>query len=80
MQTLGPYISDEDAIVRGKAVSYLTAIIKELPETFLSRQQIQVLNEFFCSRIRDGGAITGLDRLQSLPAFTDEMAGAIAMA
>lgn len=80
VQTLGPYISDEDAIVRGKAVSFLTAVIKELPETFLSRQQVHVLTEFFCSRLQDGGSITGLDRLQSLPGFNDEMAASVARA
>jgi DNA repair/transcription protein MET18/MMS19 len=71
---LGEYINDEDGIIRGKAVSYLTAVIKALPPKFLSRQQIQVLASFYCDRIQDGGSIAGLDKLQSLDRFNKEMA------
>ncbi|KAL1954687.1 hypothetical protein VTO42DRAFT_791 [Malbranchea cinnamomea] len=74
VQSLGEYINDEDAIIRGKAVSYLTAVLKALPPKFLSRQQIQVLATFYCDRIEDGGAISGLDSLQSLDRFNKEMA------
>ncbi|KAL1965816.1 hypothetical protein VTN77DRAFT_5137 [Rasamsonia byssochlamydoides] len=74
VQSLGEYINDEDPILRGKAVSYLTAVIKALPPKFLSRQQIQVLTTFFCDRIEDGGAVTGLDTLQKLDRFNKEMA------
>ena len=74
VQSLGEYINDEDAIIRGKAVSYLTAVLKALPQKFLSRQQVQVLTTFYCNRIEDGGAITGLDTLQSLDRFNKEMA------
>ncbi|KAK2785746.1 hypothetical protein FQN52_008295 [Onygenales sp. PD_12] len=73
VQSLGEYINDENPAIRGKAVSYLTAVIKALPLKFLSRQQIQVLTEFYCDRIEDGGAIAGLDRLQGLERFTNEM-------
>ncbi|KAK2794638.1 hypothetical protein FQN50_009876 [Emmonsiellopsis sp. PD_5] len=73
VQSLGEYINDENPAIRGKAVSYLTAVIKALPPKFLSRQQIQVLTEFYCDRIEDGGAIAGLDRLQGLERFTKEM-------
>lgn len=74
VQSLGEYINDEDPIIRGKAVSYLTAVIKALPSKFLSRQQIQVLTTFFCDRIEDGGAVTGLETLQKLDRFTKELA------
>ncbi|KKA19117.1 DNA repair/transcription protein [Rasamsonia emersonii CBS 393.64] len=74
VQSLGEYINDEDPIIRGKAVSYLTAVIKALPPKFLSRQQIQVLTTFFCDRIEDGGAVTGLETLQKLDRFTKELA------
>jgi len=80
VQSLGEYINDEDAILRGKAVSYLTAVIKALPPKFLSRQQIQVLTTFFCDRIEDGGAIAGLDTLQGLERFHSDMAKDIARA
>ncbi|RAH45596.1 MET18/MMS19 family protein [Aspergillus brunneoviolaceus CBS 621.78] len=74
VQSLGEYINDDDPILRGKAVSYLTAIIKELPAKFLSRQQIQVLTTFFCDRIQDGGAVAGLETLQKLDRFNKPLA------
>lgn len=80
MQSLGEYINDEDPILRGKAVSYLTAVIRELPPKFLSRQQIQVLTMFFCNRIRDGGAVAGLETLQKLDRFYRELAEEVARA
>ncbi|KAJ5455527.1 uncharacterized protein N7458_003791 [Penicillium daleae] len=77
VQQLGEYINDEDPILRGKAVSFLTSVIKALPPKFLSRQQIQVLTSFFCDRIEDGGAVAGLDTLQKLDRFTKELAAEI---
>lgn len=74
VQQLGEYLNDDDPILRGKAVSFLTSVIKALPPKFLSRQQIVVLTTFFCDRIEDGGAIAGLDTLQGLDRFTKEMA------
>lgn len=74
VQSLGEYINDDDAIIRGKAVSYLAAVVKAFPPKFLSRQQILVLTTFFCDRIQDGGAVTGLDTLQKLDRFTKEFA------
>lgn len=74
MKSLGEYINDEDASIRGKAVSYLTAVIIALPETYLSRQQIQVLAAFFCARIEDSGAITGLRTLHGMERFDKSMA------
>ncbi len=78
VQSLGEYINDEDPILRGKAVSYLTAVIKALPPRFLSRQQIQVLTTFFCDRIEDGGAVAGLETLQKLERFHRELAEEVA--
>lgn len=80
VQSLGEYINDDDPILRGKAVSYLTAIIKELPAKFLSRQQIQVLTTFFCDRIQDGGAVAGLETLQKLDRFNKPLAEEVARA
>jgi DNA repair/transcription protein MET18/MMS19 len=74
VQSLGEYINDDDAIIRGKAVSYLAAVVKAFSPKFLSRQQILVLTTFFCDRIQDGGAVTGLDTLQKLDRFTKEFA------
>lgn len=80
VQSLGEYINDEDPILRGKAVSYLTAVIKALPPKFLSRQQIQVLTTFFCDRIEDGGAVAGLEAMQGLDRFYKDLAEQIARA
>lgn len=80
VQSLGEYINDEDPILRGKAVSYLTAVIRALPPKFLSRQQIQVLTTFFCERIEDGGAVAGLETLQKLDRFNRALAEEVARA
>lgn len=74
VQSLGEYINDEDSTVRSKAVTYLSHVIRAVPDGTLSRQQIQVLCHFLCDRIEDGGAISGLMKLQSLVRFNKEMA------
>lgn len=74
VQSLGEYINDEDASIRSKAVNYLSQVISALPNTTLSRQQVQVLCQFLCDRIEDGGAVGGLRKLQSLGRFNMEMA------
>ncbi|KXG52156.1 Armadillo-like helical [Penicillium griseofulvum] len=80
VQSLGEYINDEDPILRGKAISYLTAVIKALSPKYLSRQQIQVLTTFFCDRIEDGGAVDGLQTLQGLDRFNKFLATQVAQA
>jgi len=80
VQSLGEYINDEDEKIRARAVSYLVAIISFLPPKFLSRQQVQVLCQFLCDRIEDGGAVDGLSKLQSLDRFTNEMAQTVVRA
>lgn len=80
VRSLGEYINDEDPIIRGKTVSYLTAVIKAFSPRFLSRQQIQVLTTFFCDRIEDGGAVAGLDTLQRLDRFYKDLAEQVARA
>lgn len=80
VQSLGEYINDEDPILRGKAVSYLTAVIQALSPKYLSRQQIQVLTTFFCDRIEDGGAVAGLETLQGLDRFNRLLASQVAQA
>lgn len=74
VRSLEEYINDEDPSIRSKAVTYLSHVIGALPDTTLSRQQIQVLCQFLCDRIEDGGAITGLKKLQSLGRFNKAMA------
>ncbi|KAJ5124909.1 uncharacterized protein N7515_008734 [Penicillium bovifimosum] len=80
VQSLGEYINDEDPILRGKAVSYLTAVIQALSPKYLTRQQIQVLTTFFCDRIEDGGAVAGLRTLQGLDRFNKFLATEVAQA
>ncbi|OCT49356.1 hypothetical protein CLCR_05243 [Cladophialophora carrionii] len=80
VQSLGEYINDDDDRIRARAVSYLVAVIAALPPKYLTRQQIQVLCQFLCDRIEDGGAIEGLSKLQSLDRFTPEMAQTVVRA
>lgn len=80
VQSLGEYINDEDPILRGKAISYLTAVISAFSPKYLSRQQIQVLTTFFCDRIEDGGAVAGLEVLQGLDRFNKFLATQVAQA
>ena len=74
VQSLGEYINDESSSIRSKAVTFLSQVIAALPNATLSRQQVQVLCQFLCDRIEDGGAIAGLKKLQSLGRFDREMA------
>lgn len=73
VQSLSDYINDEDATIRARAVDYLSQVIGQLSPTFLSRQQVQVLCQFLCDRIEDGGAIGGLRKLQALGRFNKDM-------
>ena len=70
-------MNDEDSRIRARAVSYLTTVLSALPSKFLSRQQIDVLCQFFIDRMDDGGAVEGLAKLQCLDRFTKEMAQAV---
>ena len=74
VQSLGEYINDEDATIRSKAVSYLSQVVGSLQPAFLARQQVQVLCQFLCDRIEDGGAVSGLTKLQGLTRLNKEMA------
>ena len=74
VQSLGEFINDGDATIRGKAIDYLSNVIGYLTPTFLSRQQIQVLCQFFCDRIEDEGALEGLRKLQALGRFNKDLA------
>ena len=71
---MGEFINDEDATIRARAIDYLSQVIGQLNPTFLSRQQIQVLCQFLCDRIEDGGAIGGLRKLQALGRFNKDLA------
>ncbi|KAL9593710.1 MAG: hypothetical protein Q9219_007426, partial [cf. Caloplaca sp. 3 TL-2023] len=73
VRSLGAYVNDEDTTIRSKAISYLSLVIRALPDKTLSRQQVLVLCQFLCDRIEDGGAISALMKLQSLERFNNEM-------
>ena len=74
VQSLGEYINDEDATNRARAIEYLSQVIGELAPTFLSRQQIEVLCQFLCDRIEDGGAVGGLKKLEGMGRYNRDMA------
>lgn len=72
--SLGEYINDEALGIRSKAVQFLSGVIGEIPPPFLSRPQVNVLCQFYCDRIEDGGAVEGLKTLQGMTRFNEEMA------
>lgn len=74
VESLSDYINDEDATIRAKAVQYLSSVIGAVPSNLLTIQQVQVLCQFLCDRIEDGGAVGGLRKLSSLRRFNKEMA------
>lgn len=74
VQSLSDYINDGDATIRARVIDYLAETIGHLGPTFLSRQQIQVLCQFLCDRIEDGGAIGGLGKLQAFGRFNKDLA------
>ena len=74
VQSLGEYINDDNVSIRTKAIQYLSRVIGQLPSTFISKQQAQVLCQFFCNRIEDGGAVDGLSKLQIIGRYNREMA------
>ena len=74
VHSLREYVTDQDASIRSKAVSYLCHVVAALPPAFLNRQQILVLCQFLCDRIEDDGAVTGLLILQGLDRYNKEMA------
>ena len=74
VESLGEYINSDDAIIRSKTVQYLSGVIGAAPENLLKIQQVQVLCEFLCNRIEDGGAVDGLKKLAGLRRFGREPA------
>ena len=74
VQSLGDYINDEDNTNRARALDYLVQVTAALGPDFLSKQQTQVLCQFFCDRIEDDGAPGGLRHLQSTSRYNSEMA------
>lgn len=74
VESLGEYINDEDNANRAKTLEYLSQVVGSLPPTFLTRQQIQVLCQFLCDRIEDGGSIGGLKKLHTMERYNGEMA------
>ena len=74
IESLGSYLRSEDVTIRSKALNYLSQVLAAVPANFLARQQLQVITEFLCERIHDGGAIAGLHTLQRMPRFNDELA------
>ncbi|KAL9130058.1 MAG: hypothetical protein Q9217_001662 [Psora testacea] len=74
VQSLGEYINDEDSTNRARAVEYLSQVIGELPPSFLSKQHVEVLCQFLCDRIEDGGAVGGLKKLSAMDRYNPDMA------
>ena len=80
IKATGEYLQNTDENVRERAMHYLADIICNLPNKFLPRQDIAILNTFLSSRIRDGGSLEGLARLASLDRYTQDNAKELAQA
>ena len=74
VQSLGEYINHDSSDVRNKATDYFSQVIKRLPPHSLPTKHAQVVCTFFCSRMEDGGALTGIAALQDQRVFNDAMA------
>ncbi|KAI9845458.1 MAG: hypothetical protein M1838_001720 [Thelocarpon superellum] len=84
VQSLGDYLTDDDATIRAKAVAYFAAVLGALEPRFLTRQQIAVTVQFFCDRIHDASglreAAEGLAAVQRYDRFSGENAVQVATA
>ena len=74
VQSLNDYIQDDDPTIRAKAVQYLSLVIGAIPSNCLNIQQVQVLCEFLCAQLDNGGAVGALRKLSGLRKFTKDMA------
>ncbi|KAI9808999.1 MAG: hypothetical protein M1825_002288 [Sarcosagium campestre] len=84
VQSLGEYLTDDDATIRARSVAYFAAVLGALDPKYLSKQQISVTVQFFCDRIQDATglreAAEGLAAVQSSFRFSSEHAIQIATA
>ena len=74
VQSLGEYINHDDAAIRAKATDYFSQVINGLAPDCLLTRHAQVVCTFLCSRMEDGGAISGVAALQRQKVFNSEMA------
>ncbi|KAK9472128.1 Dos2-interacting transcription regulator of RNA-Pol-II-domain-containing protein [Dipodascopsis tothii] len=57
VQSLGPYLTEDDVKVRVKAINFLASTLANLPSTKLNSRQLVMLAEFFCERFEDEEAL-----------------------
>ncbi|KAI9857336.1 MAG: hypothetical protein M1824_004886 [Vezdaea acicularis] len=84
VQSVGEYLTDDDATIRAKAVAYLGAVLGSLDAKALTRQHVAVTRQFFCDRIDDATGLKesaqGLVALQRSSHFSAEDAAQVAIA
>ncbi|KAI9824266.1 MAG: hypothetical protein M1832_002073 [Thelocarpon impressellum] len=84
VQTLGEYLTDDDATIRARAVAYFSAVLAALQPNFLTRQHIGVTVQFLCDRVQDASglreAAEGLAAVQRHDRFLGENAVQLATA
>ena len=59
LQTLGVYLTNEDDVKRGRAVSFLSTVLTASPELVTTPEHMHHLAEFFTSRLMDWVALRG---------------------
>ena len=78
--SIGEYMSHADEKILDRAISFLSAVIRALPPSFLTRQHIQVVCEFLAANVENAGALEGLAKLQTMDRFTNQMAQTVVRA
>ena len=74
VQSLGEHINHDDPAIRAKVTDYFSQVIDRLAPNCLPARHALVVCTFLCSRMEDGGAISGVAALQRQKAFNSEMA------
>ena len=59
LQPLGVYLTNEDDVKRGRAVSFLATVLNASPEIITTPEHMHHLAEFFTSRLVDWVALRG---------------------
>ncbi|KAA1469065.1 ARM repeat-containing protein [Dentipellis sp. KUC8613] len=76
VQALGEYLTSEEDDLRNKGVEFLAAVVSKCPPEKFSRQSVNVLVNFFTSKLEDTEtiipALKGLLGLTPLPSFNSE--------
>ncbi|KAF8435281.1 RNAPII transcription regulator C-terminal-domain-containing protein [Terfezia claveryi] len=84
IQSMGEYMTDDDATVRAKSIGFLSAILAALDSKALVRQQVSVITHFLIDRLEDETGLKevakGLIALLEMQRFGPEDAEEVTLA